>query len=88
LNVHAPETHAGAALATTAGHMTPQLPQLFGSVSLLVHVPPHESGVGAVQPAWQADPTQRGVLPVQAWPQTPQLFLSLVSSTQLPPQDV
>lgn len=64
LKVHEPETHAGEPFATTDGHMTPQFPQLLGSVCLLVQDPPQTSGVVPVQLAVHEPFTQTGVPPM------------------------
>jgi hypothetical protein len=84
LNVHTPETHAGWALATVAGHRTPQLAQLFGSVVLSTQTLLQIVGAPAGQPFTQLPFEQTGVFPPQARPHEPQLLLSLVRSMQAP----
>jgi hypothetical protein len=86
LNEQWPEMHAGVPFATTDGHMTPQVPQLLGSVCLLVQVPLQRSGVVPVQLAVQLLETQTGVPPLHCVLQPPQWFLSVVSSTHVPLQ--
>ena len=48
---HWPPTHAAVALATVVVHTLPQVPQLFTSVSTLVHTPPHLSSPALGHPA-------------------------------------
>jgi hypothetical protein len=76
--------HAGVPFATTDGHMTPQFPQLLGSVCLLVHAPLQMSGVVPLQLAVHDPLTQTGVPPLHCILQLPQWFLSVFSSTQPP----
>src|SRR4051812_34246965 len=62
----------------------PQLPQLAGSVLVLVQVPEQ-----AISPEGQAQTPDTHEIPFgQTWPQDPQLFGSEVVFTQLPLQQV
>lgn len=82
ITAHMPLTHVGTAFATDVVHSTPHVPQLSGSVCLLVQVPPQTSGVAPEQLAVQLPPTQTGVLPLHVVLQPPQWLLSVFSSTQ------
>lgn len=71
LGVAAGQPQTPAVQVAPTGHAWPQVAQLLLSVWVLVHVPPHTSGVGALQPP-QMPPVQ--AWPAwQAWPQVPQL---------------
>jgi hypothetical protein len=64
------------------------VPQLLALVVVSTHVLPQRVGVDAGQFETQADPLQMAAPPLQTWPQDPQLFLSVVTSTHAPLQGV
>jgi hypothetical protein len=66
--------------AWLAPQTVPQPPQLFASVDVSTHVPPHRSSGVA---HWH-DPDRHVVPPPQTWPQAPQLELSELRSTHPP----
>jgi hypothetical protein len=63
----------------------PQVPQLFGSVTVLVHEPAH-AVVPLGQVATHVPLLQLGVLPEQTLPQVPQFFGSVLLFTHEPLQ--
>jgi hypothetical protein len=80
---HDPALHVGVAWAA-AGHTFPQVPQLPVSVWVTTHEP-LQLVVPEGQVVPHVPPAQTWFAP-QAWPQDPQLLLSLCSFTQAPPQ--
>jgi hypothetical protein len=89
--VHAPATHAGAALATFVVHTIPHVLQLLLSLAVFTQAPPHRVyPVSHVKPhaldAHVGDAL--ATLVVQTVPQAPQWFTSLVMLTHAVPQSV
>jgi hypothetical protein len=83
--LHAPAAHTGVAPARV-GHVTPQPPQLAGSLDVSAHAPPH-----CVCPAGQLT-TQRPAVhtspEAHARPQPPQCARSVCVSRHEPEQSV
>jgi hypothetical protein len=86
-NPHALDAQVAVALATLVVQWVPHPLQLLTSSVSLTHAPlQFESPDG--QPVTHVAPEQFGVPPEHAWPQDPQLFLSVCSFTQALPQAV
>ena len=88
-HVHVPPTHAW-----PVGQTTPQAPQLFGSIWVLMHTPmPGQLGNGEQtvnddpQDGLHA-PATHGTIAAHLHPQPLQLFSSVFVSTHVPPQSV
>ena len=82
-------SHTPAVQLAPLGHWWPQVPQLFGSVLWLTHVPLHRSGVEPVQLDTQVcDDELQNVLvgQVTAFAQVVPHELLLLRSLQTPPQ--
>jgi hypothetical protein len=77
--------HALAVQSFPPPHMTPQAPQLLGSLVSFTHAPPHAVKLVG-QPAVVHAPALQVDIGPQTLPHAPQLFLSAATSTHAPLQ--